>query len=481
MRKVSFLFGLFLFVLAIAWRVAAQPNSVSLQRVPADFVDVPLDDMSTLYPSLSADGRYLAFLSNVSGLVADDTNAISDAFVLNRQTRQIERVSVTSAGAESLVGACCSEYAVVISGDGRFVAFSSFSNDLVPDDTNGFQDIFLHDRQTGNTTMVSVDSSGNLANGGAYYPSISANGRYIAFQSTATNLVSDDTNGLQDIFVHDSKTGETVRMSLTHDGQQSNHDSFITISRAISEDGRFVSFDSYADNLVPNDTNTARDAFVHDRDADNDGIFDEPGATTTVRVSVATDGTEGIGHLTESQQPALVGNGRFVAFQSYATNLVPNDTNLFLDIFVRDRDTDADGIFDEPGAVLTERVSIDSSGGQGNGDSGYASLTADGRYITFYSTATNLTAVAGGGGPQSVFLHDRTTGETIRLSETGSGANPDNTSAGAMIAANGPIVAFTSLATNLVAGDTNNSFDVFLYDPDAGSGGYQLYLPTVIR
>ncbi len=478
MRKVSVLIGLFLFVWAIVWSAAAQPNSVPLQRVPADFVDVPIDN-STLYPSLSADGRYLVFLSNVTGLVAGDTNAISDAFVLDRQTGQIERVSVTSAGAEATLGACCAEYAAVISGDGRFVAFSSFANDLVPNDTNAVQDIFLHDRQTGVTLLVSVDSSGNQANDNAIYPSISGNGRYIAFQSDATNLVSDDSNGFQDIFVHDSQTGETVRVSVTHDGQQSNHDSFITINRAISEDGRFISFESLADNLVLNDTNSVRDAFVHDRDADNDGIFDEPGATTTVRVSVATDGTEGNGHLSESYQPALAGNGRYVAFQSFATNLVPNDTNLMLDVFVRDRDTDADGIFDEPGAVLTERVSVDSSGGQSNGGSGQAGITADGRYITFYSTATNLTD--GAGGPQSIFLHDRTTGETIRLSETGSGANPDNTSNGAMIAANGPIVAFTSLATNLVDDDTNQTFDVFLYDPAASSAGYELYLPLVIR
>lgn len=478
MRKVSFLLSLFLFVWAIVWGAAAQTSGVTLQRVPADFVDVPVDD-STLYPSLSADGRHLAFLSRVSGLVANDTNAISDAFVLDRQAGQIERVSVTSAGEEAAFGACCSEYAVVISGDGRFVAFSSISNDLTPDDTNAAQDIFLHDRQTGITSMVSADSGGNPANGNACYPSISANGRYIAFESDATNLVSDDSNGFQDVFVHDSQTGATVRVSITHDGQQSNHDSFITINRAISEDGRFVSFESLADNLVPNDTNSVRDAFVHDRDADADGIFDEPGATTTVRVSVATDGTEGNGHLAESYQPALAGNGRYVAFQSYATNLVPDDTNLTLDVFVRDRDTDADGIFDEPGAVLTERVSVDSGGGQSNGGSGQAGLTGDGRYVTFYSTATNLTP--GAGGPQSIFLHDRTTGETIRLSESSRGANPDDTSAGAMIAANGPIVTFTSLATNLVDGDTNNAFDVFLYDPEASLGGYQIYLPLVIR
>ena len=478
MRKISFLYIWFLFGWAMAWSAAAQISDMTLQRVPADFVDVPVDN-STLYPSLSANGRYLSFLSNVSGLVPGDTNASSDAYVLDRQTGQIERVSVTSAGAEAAFGVCCSEYSVVLSSNGRFVAFSSLSSDLVPNDTNIFQDIFLHDRQTGATTLVSVDSSGNLTNGNAEYPSISGNGRFIAFQSTATNLVPNDTNGFPDVFVHDAQTGQTVRVSLTHDGQPSNGDSTITFSRAVSDDGRFISFDSVATNLVPNDTNGSRDAFVHDRDTDADGIFDEPGATTTVRVSVATDGTEASGSSVGSLEPALVGNGRYVIFRSYATNLVPNDTNDTSDIFLRDRDTDADGIFDEPGAVLTERVSVSSSGGQSNGGSGWGMGTADGRYLTFYAQATNL--VPGLGGPQSIFLRDRTTGTTSRLSETASGSSPNNSSTAPMIAANGPIVAFTSLASNLVAGDTNSTYDVFLYDPTASQAGYQLYLPFVTQ
>ncbi|MCB8975845.1 MAG: PD40 domain-containing protein [Ardenticatenaceae bacterium] len=479
MRKIHFLLIWFLFGSLMAWGAAAQGSGVTLLSVPGDYTDAVIDN-STLYPSLSADGRYLAFLSNVATLVPNDTNALGDAFVLDRQTGQIERVSVTSAGAQAAFGACCDEYTVVISGNGRYVAFSSFSNDLVPDDTNVAQDIFLHDRQTGVTSVVSVDSSGNPANGNSYYPSISANGRFIAFESQATNLISDDTNGFKDVYVHDTQTGQTVRVSMTHDGQQSNHDSFITINRAISDDGRFVSFDSYASNLVPNDTNSVRDAFVHDRDADNDGIFDEPGATTTVRVSVATDGTEGNGHLAESYQPALAGNGRFVTFYSYATNLVADDTNLTLDVFVRDRDTDADGIFDEPGAVLTERVSVSSSGGQSNGGSGWGSMTADGRFVTFYSYATNLISGVNGA-QQQIFLHDRQTGETIRLSETSSGDNPNNNSNGSMIAADGNVVAFTSLASNLVDGDTNGTYDVFLYDPTASPVSYQLYLPLVTR
>lgn len=480
MRKNVF-FMVCALIFGILANMQAQTQDISLVGVPADFVDGPTDN-STLYPSLSTDGRYLAFISNVSTLVNDDTNSIPDAFVLDRTTGQIERVSVATAGTEATLGACCSEYAVVISGDGRFVAFSSVSEDLVPDDTNAVQDIFLHDRQTGLTTLVSVNDAGDKANGTSSYPSISSDGRYIAFQSEANNLVTNDSNGFRDIFVHDRQLATTVRVSLTHDGLQSNHDSFITLNHAISDDGRFVSFDSFADNLVPGDTNTVRDAFVFDRDADGDNIFDESGATTTVRVSVATDGTEGNGHLSESRQPALAGNGRFVVFQSYATNLVPNDTNLAGDMFIRDRDTDGDNVFDEPTAVSTERVSIDSSGGQSNGGSGGGDLTADGRFVIFYSTATNLIA-NDTNLQQDIFLHDRMTGETSRLSETSNGGEGNGSSNGGVLASAGGIAAFTSLASNLTANDNNQTFDVFLYDPNAPTTptSYQLYLPVVIR
>ncbi|MBI4843176.1 MAG: PD40 domain-containing protein, partial [Nitrospirae bacterium] len=191
---------------------------------------------------------------------------------------------------------------------------------LVAGDTNESGDIFVHDCQTGQTTRVSVDSSGAQGNRNSNYPSINGDGRYVAFQSDATNLVAGDTNESGDIFVHDCQTGQTTRVSVDSSGAQGN---FISYNFSISGDGRYVAFQSDATNLVAGDTNGYGDIFVYDR---------QTGQTT--RVSVDSSGTQG-NH--NSIYPSINGNGRYVAFQSYATNLVAGDTNGSWDIFVYDR------------------------------------------------------------------------------------------------------------------------------------------------
>jgi hypothetical protein len=149
-----------------------------------------------------------------------------------------------------------------ISADGRFVTFDSSADDFVPDDTNGCDDVFVHDRQTGETTRVSVDSAGGQANDESHVGIPSADGRFVAFYSKASNLVPDDTNGYWDVFVHDRQTGETIRVSVDSSGGQANNRSYVS---SISADGRFVTFDSWASNLVPGDTNNVADIFVRDR------------------------------------------------------------------------------------------------------------------------------------------------------------------------------------------------------------------------
>jgi Tol biopolymer transport system component len=206
-------------------------------------------------PAISADGRFVAFVS-ADNLVPGDTNDNLDIFVHDRKTGATERVSVDSAGNQANVIGSTSEAA--ISADGRFVAFNS-ANNLVPGDTNDNFDIFVHDRKTGATERVSVDSAGNQGNGAAV-AAISADGRFVAFQSVADNLVLGDTNGAIDVFVHDRKTGATERVSVDSAGNQANYES---VSPAISGDGRFVAFVSLADNLVPGDTNGTYDVFVH--------------------------------------------------------------------------------------------------------------------------------------------------------------------------------------------------------------------------
>jgi tricorn protease-like protein len=324
------------------------------------------------WPSISADGRYVAFDSPASNLVTGDTGYY-DVFVHDRQTGQTARVSVSSGGAQGNRDSGWPS----ISADGRYVAFRSAASNLVTGDTNNRYDIFVHDRQTGQTSRVSMDSAGTQGNHDSGWPSISADGRYVAFQSYASNLVPGDTNNASDVFVHDRQTGQTSRVSMDSAGTQGNNESLYL---AISADGRFVAFQSYASNLVPGDTNNAPDVFVHDR---------QTGQTT--RASVSSSGAQG---NSGSDWPSISADGRFVAFLSYASNLVPGDTNDVRDIFVHDRQTGQ-----------TTRASVSSSGDQGNSESNSPSISADGRSVAFQSAASNL--VPGDtNGYQDIFVYD---------------------------------------------------------------------------
>jgi Tol biopolymer transport system component len=214
----------------------------------------------TYWPAVSADGRYMAFHSMATNLVAGDTNGFGDVFVHDRDTGETARLSMAFDGAQ---GNGLSAYPFV-SGDGRYVAFISWASNLVPGDTNGTSDIFVHDRDTGETTRVSVASDGTQGNGqsGQWHHAISADGRYVAFRSFASNLVPGDTNNNHDIFVHDRETGETTRVSVASDGTEGNG---FSSDADISADGRYVAFESTANNLVPGDTNNSFDVFVHDQ------------------------------------------------------------------------------------------------------------------------------------------------------------------------------------------------------------------------
>jgi PKD repeat protein len=200
------------------------------------------------------------------------------------------------------------------------VVFLSDATNLVEGDTNGMSDIFVHDRLSGETRRVSVASDGTESNLGSYDPLISADGRFVLFTSDASNLVSGDTNGVSDAFVHDSQSGETQRVSVASDGRQGNSRSYYHPS--ISADGRFVAFTSAATNLVYGDTNLSHDVFVHDL---------QTGETRLV--SLAAGGTQGNNH---SVDPFISADGRLVAFHSAASNLVYSDTNGVADVFVQD-------------------------------------------------------------------------------------------------------------------------------------------------
>jgi uncharacterized repeat protein (TIGR01451 family) len=318
-------------------------------------------------PSLSADGRFVAFVSAASNLVSGDTNGAEDIFVRDLVAGTTERVSLTSTGGE----ANSSTTSASISADGRWVAFSSFATNLVPNDTNGHFDSFIHDRETGLTERVSVSSEDSEANGSSSRPSVSADGQLVAFMSIATNLVPNDTNNVQDIFVRDRAAGITERASVSSEEEQANGTSqepgvrgFTASGPDITADGRFVAFFSSATNLVPGDTNTCPLFFEDTPGACPDAFVRDRVAGTTVRVNVASDGTQANDRTAD---PVISDEGLEVAFFSAANNLVPNDTNicpLFTefpgncpDIFVHEEGTPGGG--DEADLAVTKSDSRD--------------------------------------------------------------------------------------------------------------------------
>jgi cold shock CspA family protein len=381
--------------------------------------------------ALSTDGSIVAFYGDATNLVANDTNGVNDVFVHDRSTGLTERISVDSSGVEGNK----SSDSPSPSADGLEIAFESDATNLVARDTNGVRDVFVRSRTNGITERVSVDSSGIEGNLDSYVSAISVDARIVAFYSNASNLVTGDTNGAADVFVHDRVTGTTERVSVNSSGVEGNAYSAVA---AVSADGRFVAFYSAASNLVPGDTNGTEDAFVHDRLTGG-----------TERISVDSLGNEsnafsGIGAISE--------NGQFVAFWSIASNLVANDTNANWDVFVHDRSTG-----------VTERVSVDSSGIEGDGLSQATAISSDGQLVAFGSDATNL-VTGDTNGDYDMFVHDRTTGITDRVSVDSLGTEANDNSSGPAMSSDGRVVAFPSSASNLVSGDTNGTWDVFVHE-----------------
>jgi Tol biopolymer transport system component len=293
-------------------------------------------------PALSADGSVVAFRSNASDLVSGDTNEAPDVFVRDLTTSMTTRVSVASDGTQQERVDGPGLHRPSISADGRFVAFSSQASNLVPGDTNATADIFVHNRLTGATRRVSVSSGGTEGTGFSDHPSLSADGRYVAFESVASELVGGDAGSDYDVFVHDRLTSETTLI-----GDRG-------VAPVISADGRYVSFESSSDQLVPGDTNETYDVFIHDR------------TTGSVsRVSVATGGAQS---PEQNWMSGMSGNGQHVAFVT-RSRLVDEDTDEASDVYVHDispfavPDSDGDGIPDvEEIAQGTDPTNPDTDG-----------------------------------------------------------------------------------------------------------------------
>lgn len=406
-----------------ATSVAAAPAT---RRVSVGIGGVEANGESS-WPSLSGDGRYVVFQSSATNLVPDDTNGEWDVFLRDRKLGVTRRVSVGSGG--QATGGSGSP---TITPDGRFVVFASSASNLVPDDTNGHTDIFVRDRVNGTTRLVSVGAGGQT-NSWSEQPDISADGRFIMFLSDATNLVPDDTNGVADVFVRDRKLKTTRRVSVGANGQANDE----SLTPAISANGRFVVWRTRATNLVPNDTNAALDVFVRD-------LMER----TTRRVSVGAGGQADKG----SFDPDISGSGRYVIFESDATNLIKSDTNDASDIFIRDRKL-----------RTTRRVSVGASG-QANHGSFIPEVSANGRYIAFESRATNL-AGTDTNDVSDVYFRDVVGRRTRRVSLGPNGAQGYEHSAGQAISADGRFVAWTSESDTLVFDDYNGVRDVFIRGP----------------
>ena len=422
-----------LFFVLLAIPLLNQTSLASLSRVSVASDGTEANSASN-HAAVSADGSAVAFQSAASNLVSNDTNQQGDVFVHDISTGATSRVSIATDGT---LGNAGSDWPV-LSANGRYVAFSSFASNLVPGDNNFAQDIFLRDRVSGTTSRVSVASDGSEGNAQSALPSISSSGRLIVFYSAATNLVPNDTNGQQDVFLRDRQTGLTTRVSIASDGSEGNGSSDHPV---ISANGRYVAFASVATNLAPGDTNGFSDVFVRDL---------KTGETTLV--SVATDGALGNNDSSKAYAPAISADGRYVAFNSLATNLVPNDNNGVYNVFPHDRKTGP-----------TRRVSVSSGGIEGNGISLLGAISGSGQEVAFHSFATNLVS-NDTNGFADVFVH-YTNGQTLRLSLTNEGNQALGQSYNPRLSADGVSVAFESFADNLVENDTNGTEDIFFIGP----------------
>lgn len=392
-------------------------------------------DGESFLSDITPDGKYVVFESDAEDLVASDNNGYNDVFVYDTVNATITLVSLANNGQQGNERSSSG----TISNDGRYVCFQSLATNLISTtDGNGVSDVFVRDTMLNTTIRISSTPADGDSNGPSAAGRISGDGSRVAYLSSATNLVTGDPdgNGVSDVFVRDrSNPMSTVRASIGLLGMDGNGAASYP---DISDDGSRVSFLSEADNLVNGDTNAARDVFLRD--------FSGP---TTTRVSLARAGGQISG---PSESPVISGDGNFIAFGCLAPNVVPGETNIFWDTFVRNLS-----------GATTELISVSSSGSQGNRGGEFPSISQDGRYVAFQSESTNLD-VLDTSTRIDLFVRDRQNGTTRRISvaDDGSEANDINYAfPGAQVALDGSL-AFQSAATNLVPVDLNGEHDVFL-------------------
>ena len=442
-----------LLVVLVSWSPGAVVQRASAlspatQVVSADSAG-GISNSTSDQPQISADGRYVAFISSASNLVPGDTNNSSDAFVRDTIAGTTERVSISSNGDQGEFNGNVQQ--LWMTPDARYVAFSSYASSMVTDDTNGVPDIFVRDRTLHTTERVSVGAAGVEADGDSEIPALSPDGRFVVFSSVATNLVNGDTTGDDfDVFLHDRQSGVTERISEAAAGGDANGGSR---GAAVSADGRYVAFWSNASDLVAGDTNGWPDVFVKDRQSG-----------TMTRVSVNASG----GQLSDGGETdfriSMTPDGRYVGFRTRSTELLGGAVG-------------SQAVLNHRQTLTPEIVSRAADDTPADSFSDDPIATPDGRYVTFWSDASNL--VAGDTNrTYDVFVRDRQTGTVTRASLAADGGQGNSYSYRQSISDDGRFVAFHSAASNLIPNDTNPADDVFIRDlaapaappPDSVSG-----------
>lgn len=435
-RRMAFL-GLF--VLLAGWaglaRLTQATTSATISRVSVSSNGQQANGES-MVPDMSADGRTIVFASYASNLTNDDNDEAADVFLHDRQTGQTRRISVFPAAVDPLLAAGGPR----ISADGRFVTFWVSRIARRPAALGNLWDVYVYDQVTGTTELTNVRGLGGAdPERGAYWPALSGDGRFISFETVAANLTPGDSNGHIDIFVHDRHSGQTERVSVSSAGAQGNDQSTIA---DISGDGRTVVFVSDANTLAPNDTNRGNDIFVHDRQTDQ-----------TRRVSLGPGGQQD--PFGDAYFPFISFSGRYILFESSFGQLAPGDSNGQEDIFVYDQLT---------GQIV--RVSKPAVGDSDSGSS-WGRISADDSIVTFTSSAGNLVANDHNDN-YDVFVRPFPTGSLERVSLGALGVEGNGSSTNSVISADGRFVAFLSGASNLTPGDSNGVNDIFVVDRGGG-------------
>jgi hypothetical protein len=358
-----------------------------------------------------------------------------------RQLLSAEMISINLAGSGAGNG---DSTEASVSGDGRYVAFVSTSTDLVTGDTNGKADIFLRDRLNNTTTLISKNSTtGALGDAESFEPKVNNDGTYVVFASRASNLVTGDVADSTDVFRYNISNGAIELVSIKPNG---GFPSGGSSEPSISADGRYVAFTSFGGNLGAFDDNSANDVFL--RDMTMPGI----GAVTLVSVKLGGNDQRATGDK-QSFDPQVSDDGKFVSFRSDATNLVSNDANGLRDTFVRDID-----------GGVTDLVSVNAAGTSGNMESQSNSISGDGTVVAFRSLATDL-APNDTNNAEDIFLRNLTSNTTTLLSINQNGtASARGQSQFPWLSSDGGAAVFSSSATDLINGDANNTEDVFLRD-----------------